>query len=221
MFLATQPAVAASDSGSHLAVVELFTSQGCSSCPPADKLVGSYADTPGVLPLSFHVSYWNYLGWDDPYSKEGFTKRQQAYKNYLGRFNIYTPQAVVQGQYDVVGSQAPALKQALGKATHSSPWVNISLRKDGDTVQITIPETAGLQARLFIVGYLKRVENQVMRGENAGETLMHRNSVVDLIYISDYDGKPLMLKHPIPAGDGIALLLQSKDSGAIIGASTL
>lgn len=205
----------------HQAVIELFTSQSCSSCPAADRLVGGYADSPDILPLSFHVTYWNYTGWEDPYSKEGFTKRQLQYKEHLGRLNIYTPQAVVQGKYDIVGSEEASLQEAVSIATHSNPWIDITLQIKGDEVIITVPASPLIDARLFLIGYQKQTRNFVPRGENADTYLSHRNSVVELLELAHYRGKELSITHKKPAGDGTAILLQTIENGQILGIAWL
>src|SRR5262245_56361084 len=97
-------------------VVELFTSEGCSSCPPADAFLGELAQRPDVVPLAFHVDYWDYIGWKDPYANPAFTQRQHDYKAALGLHMVYTPQMIVDGRTDVVGSERGSVEAAIGKA---------------------------------------------------------------------------------------------------------
>lgn len=205
----------------HPVVIELFTSQGCSSCPPADKLVGSYANRSDVLPLSFHVNYWNYIGWDDPYSSEETTQRQREYQRYLKRRGVYTPQAVVQGTHDVVGSRPYALNKAVAASAKSTPWVPVIINKSDHNMAISIDAAAGINANILLVGYQKQAANHVLKGENAGETLAHTNIVLDIRKMGVYSGAAMQLTHSLPAGDGAAILLQSPQSGQIIGAAWL
>lgn len=217
----TPMAIASNAYAAHPAVIELFTSQGCSSCPPADRLIGSLADSPDILVLSFHVDYWNYLGWKDPYSSAEFTARQRDYARYLGGSNVYTPQAIVQGSFDVVGSYADRLKSAITKARATDQWVNVTLKKTGNTVSISLPAAPAEQSNIVLVGFDKTSTNAVPRGENAGEKLTHRNSVTEIKNLGTWQGEAVNKNAPIPKGDGAAVLIQSSKTGAILGAAWL
>ena len=219
LFILTLPQLAFADTGQSASpvVIELFTSQGCSSCPSADKLVSTYADQPGILVLSFHVSYWNYLGWKDPYSQELFTERQRQYSRFLGNRNIYTPQMVVQGRHDIVGTQAEKLKFALYDTRRQAAWVPATIDISGTRLNITLPEADQHDVDVLLIGYRKHVKNVVPRGENAGHNLSHRNSVITLESVARWSGAPLTITHPKPDGDGVAVLLQSSKTGIIIG----
>ncbi|MBY0356068.1 MAG: DUF1223 domain-containing protein [Rickettsiales bacterium] len=206
---------------SHPAVLELFTSQGCSSCPPADKIVSSYADNAGVLVLSYHVNYWDYLGWKDPYSSAENTERQREYAAYLRARNVYTPQVIIQGKYDVVGSNRAALQSALVKATKQPQWHEPHLTRDNGGLKIQLSEAQGIDAILLVVGFQKHSTNGVARGENAGEQLSHRNSVTSTTSLGVWNGKPLTKSFALPKGDGAAILIQSRETGEIIGAGWL
>lgn len=221
-FAALTPMTFASGAqAAHPAVIELFTSQGCSSCPPADRLVGSLADNPDILVLSFHVDYWNYLGWKDPFSSAQFTERQRDYAQFLGGRNVYTPQAVIQGTYDVVGSSAGRLRQALDKAHESKDWVDVTLQSSSNGLSIALPAATLRNATILLVGYDKKASTQVARGENAGENLTHRNSVRALQTLGVWQGESWKKTIAKPTGDGTAVLIQSNTSGAIIGAGWL
>lgn len=217
----TPMAIASNALAAHPAVIELFTSQGCSSCPPADKLVGTFADSPDILVLSFHVDYWNYLGWKDPYSSAEFTARQRDYARFLGSSNVYTPQAVVQGSYDVVGSYADRLKAAINKAKATDNWVNVTLKKTGNSLSISLPSAKSEQSNILLIGFDKTSTNAVPRGENAGEKLTHRNSVTEIKNLGTWQGESLNKNAEIPKGDGTAVLIQSSKTGAILGAAWL
>lgn len=203
----------------HPAVLELFTSQGCSSCPPADKLAANYADRPDVLVLSYHISYWDRLGWKDPFSSDQWTERQQEYVQKLNLRNAYTPQAIIQGQHDVVGSRTSALASAINAAQRMPEWVNIEVKHENGKLAITLPEST-LGASLVLVGYEKSSSNAVPRGENAGLQLAHRNNVVELRHLEMWDGHAKTRIEEPPNGNGAAVLLQLND-GRIIGADWL
>ena len=210
-----------SNIAAHPVVLELFTSQGCSSCPPADKLVSRYADYAGVLVLSYHVNYWDYLGWKDPYSNVENTNRQRIYASYLRASNVYTPQVIIQGQYDVVGSNESGLAKALSNAAKSGIWIPAKLKVADKKVTIYLPETETINAQILLIGYQKQSSNTVSRGENAGAQLTHRNSVTSIIPLGEWHGTVLNITKELPAGDGVALLIQSSVTGEIIGAGWL
>jgi len=162
-------------------IIELFTSQGCSSCPAADKLLSNLmASNDRILALSFHVSYWNYLGWKDPYSKEEFTNRQRKYSRVMGLSRVYTPQMIINGQDEFVGSNKKyaeqSLKEALSKNTLHK--IKLSLNIEGKSIkgQYTLAgSTSGYMINLALVE--RDVSNIVPRGENSGRTLHHDNVV--------------------------------------------
>jgi len=176
------PPIAQSDTG--FAVVELFTSEGCSSCPPADRLLAQLAsradnDAP-IFALSFHVDYWNYLGWTDPYSDAAFSARQRTYSRVLGE-GVYTPQMIVNGHEVFVGSNASKAEQALRKALAQPAPVELSLdlnKLAADELQATyhadhLPADAVVHLALVERG----LAQDVTRGENTGRTLTHENVV--------------------------------------------
>ena len=205
-------AAAASAEPARPIVVELFTSQGCNSCPPADALLREIArDRPDVLALAFHVTYWNSLGWPDPFSFKGATDRQAAY-NRLGPYGgSYTPQMVVDGHIDAVGSDRPRVAAALKSAAadlKSTPTPRLT--RDGVTLTIDIPAGTGA-GRILLVGYDREHRTAVPRGENAGETLVEANIVREFIALGDWTGAALQLHHAIPAGEKLAVLIQSAD----------
>ena len=167
-----------------VAVVELFTSQGCSSCPPADQLLGKLADTAEeqdqpVYALSFHVAYWNYLGWRDPFSREAFTHRQRQYAQTLGE-SVYTPQMIVNGTSVFVGSKSATVdatvRQALRKkAAHS---VALAAKTVNDSVRVRFKVAGPLDEHVLQIALVERdLSVDVKRGENGGRTLHHDNVV--------------------------------------------
>ncbi|MEZ5931577.1 MAG: DUF1223 domain-containing protein [Alphaproteobacteria bacterium] len=199
-------------------VVELFTSQGCYSCPPADELLGELAARKDVLPLAFHVTYWDRLGWPDTLGLEAGTARQEAYARWMGTGRVYTPQMVVQGRIDVVGSQRSRVMRALDIAADAS-----GVRLDIDGAQVEIP--AGSEAAtVWLATYDDVHEVPIERGENAGKTLTYHNAVRELTELGRYDGRAMSAELPLArlaaeGRDGAAVLLQRKSDGAIIGAA--
>jgi hypothetical protein len=163
-------------------VVELFTSEGCSSCPPADALMGELVQRQYVLPLSFHVDYWDYIGWKDEFADPLFTSRQRAYAEAQGSSMVYTPQMIVAGAIDVVGSDRKAVDKALSTAYTRNTMYRIQVARDPDgRVIVQFPEAPiGVPATVWLVTYEKSAESKVKAGENAGRDLMTYNVVRSL-----------------------------------------
>jgi hypothetical protein len=199
-------------------VVELFTSQGCSSCPPADAFLTDLAhQRRDVLPLAFHVTYWDYLGWKDPYSLDAATARQREYARHLGEDGVYTPQMVVDGAKGFVGSsRAEGLSAIAGAARKQVP---VSVARDAGSLLIMVGAGVG-KARVLLVGFDPTHETPVGRGENRGHTLLESNVVRSLTPIGAWSGSAVTLRQTPPAGDGFAVLLQGED-GRILGAARL
>lgn len=200
-------------------VVELFTSQSCSSCPPADALLAELAETrPEVLALSWHVTYWNRLGWRDRFSLAEATDRQRRFAASLGHGQVYTPQAVVQGRRDVVGSDRAALRGAIGDALAAprSPVV-LDLAREGGAAAVRVGEGAG-DGTLWLVGYDPRQATAVGGGENRGRRLVHANVVRAAVALGRWAGEPLRIEAPQVTGERLALLLQAAD-GTVIAAA--
>jgi len=200
-------------------VVELFTSEGCSSCPPADALLTEIANKRhDVLPLAFHVTYWNSLGWTDPFSFEAATKRQEGYSEISSAGGPYTPQMVIDGTEDVVGSERGDVLHAISvKAAKAGDAVPVQVARDGSdaTIKIGLGEGAG---KVWLIGYDSRHVTPVGRGENEGRTLVESNVVRSLTAMGDWRGAVLNLHHALPAGEHLAVLLQAAD-GRILGAA--
>jgi hypothetical protein len=161
--------------GGHPVVVELFTSQGCSSCPPADRLLGELG--PEAIPLSFHVDYWNYLGWRDPFSSERWSERQRDYARRLPAGRVYTPQLVVAGRSHLVGSNAAAVRRALLEAAAAQPAgsVELELTPTADAVEVRVAAEIlaadGHRRDLWVALRQSGLVTPVASGENARRTL--------------------------------------------------
>ncbi|RWC25590.1 MAG: DUF1223 domain-containing protein [Mesorhizobium sp.] len=202
-----------------LTVVELFTSQGCSSCPPANANLIKVKDQPGVLALSFNVTYWDYLGWKDIFGRQEFTQRQVSYEPPLGHDGPFTPQVVVNGHADVVGA-APGEIETLISASGQTSGPSLSL--DGGKISIGSGNAPAGRADVWLVRYAKGVvEVPVARGENTGRTLPHANVVHALEKLGSWTGAATA--YPVPAASGglsTAVLVQSPGGGPILAAAT-
>ncbi len=189
-------------------VLELFTSQGCSSCPPADALLGELARQPGVIALAWHVDYWNNLGWRDPYATRLATDRQRAYAAQL-RDEVYTPALVVNGAAIVVGSDRSAVAGAVAR-THTGS-VSLALRRGTDRLVAEIGDTAD-PLTVLLAMYDPEAATAVGAGENGGRRLREYRIVRAVHTDMLSAGASRMLDLPaVPPGQGAALLLQSAD----------
>lgn len=204
-------------------VVELFTSQGCSSCPPADRILGELADRDDVIALALHVDYWDYLGWKDDFASPEHTKRQRAYARAKGERTIYTPQMVIGGQDHVIGSKPMKISQLIQRHADKQLPVRVKLQRNGDTV--TIRATARGDAAnsvVQLVTYRPLAKVDVRRGENAGRTLAYHNIVQDLVRVGAWDGRSeFSATARVPAGTPVVVLVQARDAGPILGAARL
>lgn len=197
-------------------LVELFTSQGCNSCPAADAVLAELTEDPSVLPLAFHVTYWDRLGWKDLFADERFTERQRDYARLLGASSIYTPQAVIAGRLDIVGSSRNQLLQAIHTVREHGEAELIAI---DDAGELLIP--AGLrteQAVLWAVAWDYRHEVAIARGENAGRTLSYHHVVRWLEqWRSPADQTALPLAELRQAGHaGAAVILQRQSDGHVL-----
>jgi hypothetical protein len=198
-------------------VVELFTSQGCSSCPPADALLTELAHRKDVLALGFHVDYWDKLGWKDPLSSPGATARQHDYAAEFKRNEIYTPQMVIEGQSQAVGSNRGAVLQAVAQSEPASV-APVIFAADGHSVSIGAGTGKG---KVLVIRYLLKRTTEVQRGENAGRTAVDANAVEVISNVGDWVGRELNIPiDSVEAGHGLAVLVQG-DDGRILGAAAL
>jgi hypothetical protein len=213
-------------------VVELFTSQGCSDCPAADALLTELAKRRDVIALSLPITYWDMLGWKDTFATEGNTQRQKAYARAMNRSGIYTPQMIVDGTLDVVGNQrehvmaAISARQSDGASEFSVP---VTLGTLPGRVVIVIPESrtkAKALGTIWVMRTLSHGAVKVDRGENRNHQLVYTNLVRDVQRAGEWNGEAMKLDLPLSSGksdheDGIAVILQSKEHGRVIGAAVL
>lgn len=210
-------------------VLELFTSQGCSTCPPADALLRTMRDKPDILVLSWPVDYWNRLGWQDTFAHPRNAKRQAAYNKRLGRGGVFTPQIVIDGLYQCVGSNMNDVRSDIDKATASrNRSIEPILAMDGDQIILTLPSTnIPDEVSVRIVWYTKDANVRIRSGENQGR-LLHYANIVRHSYVSNHwtgEAKSIAMAITEAAdydADGIAILLhKGHDHGPIIGAVSL
>lgn len=218
---------ARAEPASQPVLVELFTSQGCSSCPPADAFLAELAERPGVLALSYHVDYWNYIGWTDPFSSPEATARQRAYGKTLGSRVAYTPQMVIDGRRDAVGSHRETVEQAIAAAASSSRIALAIAGDDASGYRAVLPATAlDMPARVWLVLFDGSHETTVTRGENTGRTIENRNVVRGIVDLAAWDGSateiPLALDPALTAGrDGCAVIVQQGEAGPVLGTAVI
>jgi hypothetical protein len=201
-------------------VVELFTSQGCSSCPPANAYLNELSrDRRDVLALAFHVTYWDRLGWKDPFSLAAATQRQDRYGHRFGD-GSYTPEMVVDGAAGMVGSDRGDVGSAIEKARRNSRTAAaVSVTKNGEQVSIQVGSGTG-NAKVLLIGFDHEHTTAIGRGENSGRTLTEANVVRSIRSVGQWSGSQLRLSEPFPEGQDVAVVLEAPD-GQIVGASRL
>lgn len=202
-----------------LTVVELFTSQGCNSCPPANDNLATISDRPGILALSYSVTYWDKLGWKDIFGDPKYTDRQVDYVRPLGNDSPFTPQMVINGRADIVGNRLASLESLIRE---SGTTGTIDAHIDGAKVSIGKGDAPAGGADVWLVRYNpKLVEVAISRGENSGKTLPHKNVVHDLRRLGTWSGKAEGFALPATkAGLQTAVLVQAKNGGPILAAAT-
>ena len=216
---ATIPVAAHADNS---VVVELYTSQGCSSCPAADKVLKTLKNQPNVIALSLNVDYWDYLGWKDDLALPGNTVRQRKYAKMMRYRHVYTPQLMVDGKMDVIGSRRSQVASAVESFSGVKDEARIDAKLEGDQVAVAVsPATAETRdATIWLVGYDSSIVKDVGGGENRGRSIEYSNVVREWREVGRWDGKSsLNLKFPRPAGQGgLAVIVQEGEVGQILGA---
>jgi hypothetical protein len=214
---------APAQAGERPIVVELFTSEGCSSCPPADALLAGLASRPEVLALSFHVEYWDRLGWKDPFSSPEATQRQHRYAELLGLATVYTPQIIVDGRWQAVGSDRGEVERALDAARRDGDEVPVALVVDHGRAQIKLgpvkfgPAGGGISGAVLLIGFDRRHVTVVERGENGGRTLAHVDVVRSVEEVAKFDGRASAIEARIRSpSDRVAAIVQAED-GRVLG----
>jgi len=183
------------------AVIELFTSQGCSSCPPADKLIAEYARDPSVIALSLAVDYWDYLGWKDTLALSGHSNRQRAYAKARGDRQVYTPQVVIDGAVHALGSDKAAIERAIRQTREQNAPLTllVKIERSGDKLTVTVSESKDEkgQAEVWLCPITRSVPVVIGRGENSGQTITYTNVVRRWIKLGDWTGKAETFSVPL------------------------
>ena len=204
-------------------VVELFSSQGCKSCPPADGLLSELRAMPGVLALTFHVDYWDYLGWKDTLASPEFSQRQYDYAKARGDMDVFTPQMVVNGEKQMVGNQRSEVMAVVAQSRRSSWPVQLSLTEEGRETVIRVGEgEAQAEATLWVMPIVERTSVKIEKGEMAGREIAYTNVVRKIIPAGMWTGRAMEVALPrdglMPPGASASVaLLQQDKAGPILG----
>ncbi|WP_212525817.1 DUF1223 domain-containing protein [Actibacterium sp. MT2.3-13A] len=215
-------AAAAAWAGERPVVIELYTSQGCSSCPPADAFLAELAQRDDVIALALHVDYWDYIGWKDIFANPGFTARQKAYARAAGARTVYTPQMVIGGVDHVVGLQPMQVADLIAahRAAPSPVELGVERREGGFVVRARSAKPGPMRVQL--VRYLPEKTVQIKRGENSGRTLRYSNIVTEWRALADWDGTaPLELAVQAGGEQPAVVLVQRHGPGRILAAARL
>ncbi len=209
------------------AVVELFTSQGCSSCPAADRVLGELAAEGRVIALSIPVDYWDYLGWKDTLAQHAHSMRQRGYAGVRGDRQVYTPQVVVNGSAQVIGSDRQAIEAACKNAAKAA--VPVTLTRNGDNIEVDIGAGQGAPASVWLLTVARATPVAIGRGENHGRTITYSNVVRSWQRVAEWTGSPMKSSMPLPElnakdADAIVILVQPgsiENPGPVRGASMI
>ncbi|MGD0189952.1 MAG: DUF1223 domain-containing protein [Rhizomicrobium sp.] len=226
VLLATAPHAWAG--GKRPVVVELYTSQGCDSCPPADLFLAKLADRKDLIALSLPVTYWDMLGWKDTFASENNTRRQKAYAQLMGHGGVYTPQMIVDGANDVVGSREPAVDAAIDARAADLRDVPVTLSATPHEFKVNVGAGGerGDDATIWMLAVQARATVAIHAGENEGRTMTYRNIVRDIRAIGMWKGQPVALDLPrqdmtSEPHDAFAVIVQENGFGRIVGAAML
>lgn len=205
-------------------MVELFTSQGCHSCPPADAYLGQLADRDDVIALSMHVDYWDYLGWRDLFGKPAHSERQRAYAAFMRERMVYTPQIVVQGREAMVGSHTVKVDDAIRRLAAAPAEASVALAADGDRLvaEIAPGDPSATTGQITMVWFTRAERVAIRAGENQGREITYHNVVTGWSDLGAWRGQPVALTTPKPmAADGVVVFVQGGRGGPILGAAKM
>lgn len=206
----------------HPVVVELFTSQGCSSCPPADEMLRDLAGRDDVIALAFHVDYWDYIGWVDTHGSPENTARQHAYARAAGARTVYTPQFVIGGIDHVIGARGMELVDAVAAHRDTAPTVTLGATLEGTVLSVQAEAMEAAPMTVQLIRYSEQETVMIERGENAGETFTYANTVVTWDVLTEWDGaEPLALEAEIDGDYPSVVLVQVLGAGPILAAVDL
>jgi hypothetical protein len=214
--------LATATAGGNMVVVELYTSQGCSSCPPADAALHEISKRDDVIALSLHVDYWDYIGWRDTFAQRQFGQRQVSYRDTWHKNVVYTPQIIVQGRGDLADSRPRNLVAAIATAQETDPPITVTVERVGGMLKCRIePGPVPVSGTVWIAKYTKDASVEITRGENAGRTITYTNVVTNLSRIGSWSGsEPDEVAMPQPEpGEGVAIWIQDGEGGPILAAA--
>jgi hypothetical protein len=220
---------AAAGGGKRPVVVELFTSQGCNSCPPADVMLARLADRKDVLAMSLPITYWDMMGWKDTLASEANTHRQKSYSEIMGHGGVYTPQMIVDGVSDIIGSREAAVETAIALREGDMDAVPVLLHATRQEIHVTVGPASnheGPDATIWMFRILGKATVAIGAGENQGRTVTYRNIVRDMKAIGLWKGPAVSLDLPRQDGmdaphDALAVVVQQNGYGRIIGAAII
>lgn len=224
LWLCLAGGVFAQSASGNPVVVELYTSQGCSSCPPADKILDGLAGRDDVIALGLHVDYWDYIGWKDIFASRQYSDRQRAYALHAGARTVYTPQMIVAGVDHLIGTRPAQLDQLIRRHAARKTTVILELDRSGDRLRVRAQTTAPLKGKAVVqvVRYIPEQRVEIGRGENAGRTLTYSNIVSEWMRVAEWDGtRDLSLDLTVSGDDPVVVIIQEEGPGPILAAARL
>ncbi len=222
--LALAGAAHAQSTSTPAVVVELYTSQGCSSCPLADDFLATLAEDPTIIPLALHVDYWDYIGWKDKFGNPKFTERQRSYARAADSRMIYTPQMVIGGLDRIEGNRIDEVAALIRKHHGVARTVILAVTRDGDTLMIRAEalRAFGSAARVQLVRFKPSETVAIKRGENAGRTVEYHNIVTSWQVIGEWSGaEPLVMEAKAPGSQPAVVIVQAAGPAAILAAARI
>lgn len=209
---------------SNMVVVELYTSQGCSSCPPADALLDKITERDDVIPLALHVDYWDYIGWKDNFGSPEYSARQKSYARYNGHRTVYTPQMIINGTDQLIGHKPMELVDLINQKSSKATPVSLNLTRNGDHVTILAEASKAPKKPMLVqlVRYKPSETVDITRGENAGRSLHYSNIVTDWQVVEKWDGRsPLKVRVKAVGAEPVVVIIQAVGPGQIYAAARL
>jgi hypothetical protein len=201
-------------------LVELYTSQGCSSCPPADAMLADLAALDGVIPLALHVDYWDYIGWPDDFAQAAFTARQERYAMANGERTVFTPQFRIGGTDSVVGADAAAVMAALRAHAQLPPTVDLQARDVGGMLEISAIRLSGSEPLMLqLASYVPQAAREILGGENNGRTITYTHVVTDWVLAARWEGADALAVQVPRPGDGPVVIILQQDGPGLVRAA--
>lgn len=204
-------------------VVELYTSQGCSSCPPADAYMREHlSQREDVIALALHVDYWDYIGWKDEFADPAFTQRQHTYARAAGHRSVYTPQMIINGQDHVVGAHPQKVEKLIAAHKEIASEVDLTVKRDGNTLSINASTKLSTPMNVHLVRYRKAEDVSIARGENAGKVFSYSNIVDDWDQVRRWTGQSdLEMQVDVLGNEPVVVLIQRENGGPILAAARI